>query len=112
METSFADGGYINGRPHSKGGVNINAEGGEYIISKNRMSIPGVRRAAMALNNYKQSGRGKYGLGGDVLTGQQAMSSALNSIEQTLKRPQIVLPIEDLNTVETKVQVIQGRARI
>ena len=112
QETSFADGGFVGGRPHSQGGTIIEAEKGEYIISKNRMAIPGVRRAAMSLNNYKQSGRGRYALGGEVLSGTDAMSTALNRIEQTLRRPQIVLPIEDLNAVENKVRVIEGRASI
>lgn len=30
----YADGGLITGRPHSSGGVNINAEGGEYVVNK------------------------------------------------------------------------------
>lgn len=30
----YAEGGLITGRPHSSGGVNINAEGGEYVVNK------------------------------------------------------------------------------
>jgi hypothetical protein len=31
---TFAEGGPVNGEPHSRGGVNIEAEGGEYVINK------------------------------------------------------------------------------
>lgn len=34
----FAKGGMINGEPHSRGGVNIEAEGGEYVINKRSTS--------------------------------------------------------------------------
>ena len=39
---TFATGGYINGLPHSSGGVNINAEGGEYMIQKSVVQRPGM----------------------------------------------------------------------
>ena len=34
----YQSGGEVNGNPHSKGGVTINVEGGEYVIKKNSVN--------------------------------------------------------------------------
>ena len=34
----YKHGGKMNGKPHSKGGININVEGGEYIIKKSSVN--------------------------------------------------------------------------
>ena len=56
-------GGYITGPSHSQGGVPIEAEGGEFIINRAAMSMPGVAQMAMALN---ATARPKYANGGIV----------------------------------------------
>ena len=35
---NYQKGGKMNGKPHSKGGIDINVEGGEYIIKKNSVN--------------------------------------------------------------------------
>lgn len=51
----FAAGGYINGRSHSMGGVNIEAEGGEFIINKAAMSIPSIAAMAQRMNQVSSA---------------------------------------------------------
>ena len=34
----YKKGGKMNGKPHSKGGININVEGGEYVIKKSSVN--------------------------------------------------------------------------
>ena len=34
----YKHGGKMNGKPHSKGGIDINVEGGEYVIKKNSVN--------------------------------------------------------------------------
>jgi len=63
----FADGGYVNGRSHAMGGVNIEAEGGEYIINKAAMSIPSVAAMAQQLNNMQSPSSVATGGGGEPL---------------------------------------------
>ena len=66
-----ATGGMIYGPSHAGGGVPIEAEGGEFIINRAAMSMPGVAQMAMALNS---TARPKYANGGivaDVATQQQ-----------------------------------------
>ena len=56
-------GGMIVGPSHSQGGVPIEAEGGEFIINRAAMQVPGVASTAIALNN---TARPKYANGGSV----------------------------------------------
>ena len=112
QETAFADGGFIGGRSHSRGGTWINAEKGEYMISKNRMAIPSVRRAAMSLNSYKQSGSRKYQLGGEVLSSDALLNNTLNSVINAVGNTQTVLVTSDLDAVQNRVQVTEARASI
>lgn len=67
-----AMGGMIVGPSHSAGGVPIEAEGGEFIINRAAMQVPGVAQMAMALN---ASARPKFQNGGVVadLQSQQMM---------------------------------------
>ena len=37
----YAEGGWIDGRSHSQGGTNIEAEGGEFVVRKDRASVFG-----------------------------------------------------------------------
>ena len=36
--SKYKKGGKLNGKPHSKGGIPIEAEGGEYVIKKNSVN--------------------------------------------------------------------------
>ena len=56
-------GGYVSGPSHSMGGVPVELEGGEYVINKAAMSVPGVAQMARSLNNVS---RPKFENGGIV----------------------------------------------
>ena len=105
----FADGGMLKGPSHRQGGIWVNAEGGEGIINKRSMSIPWVKQLASELN---QIGGGVKFADGGVVPSQTASEAQLSSIQQQLSRQQIVLPIEDLYTVQSKVYAIQDRANL
>ena len=105
----FADGGMLKGPSHKQGGIWVNAEGGEGIINKRSMSIPWVKQLASELN---QIGGGVNFADGGVVPSQTASEAQLSSIQQQLSRQQIVLPIEDLYTVQSKVYAIQDRANL
>lgn len=44
-------GGFVSGSSHSNGGVNINAEGGEYVVNKRSMTDPALAAMVMAANS-------------------------------------------------------------
>jgi hypothetical protein len=58
-----ATGGLIVGPSHSNGGVPIEAEGGEYIINRAAMQVPGVASMAQSLNS---TARPQYADGGII----------------------------------------------
>ena len=55
----FADGGYVGGRPHSQGGTLIEAERGEFVMSRRAVESIGLE----TLNQMNQGG----GVGGNVV---------------------------------------------
>ena len=59
----YANGGWVSGPSHAMGGVPIEAEGGEYIINKAAMGVPGVAQMATALNGVA---RPQFANGGPV----------------------------------------------
>lgn len=61
----FRRGGEIHGPSHAGGGVPIEAEGGEYIIRKDRVRNEGIERMAM-LNEGRATIIPKYGSGGKI----------------------------------------------
>jgi hypothetical protein len=105
----FADGGIIKGPSHSSGGVIIEAEGGEAVINKRSMDIPGVKEIASYLNEL--GGGLKFADGGIVPT-QTATEQQLAQIQQSLLQERIVLPIPDFRTELTKVISIEEKANL
>jgi len=71
-----ANGGMIMGPSHSMGGVPIEAEGGEYIINKAAMGVPGVAQMASALNNVARPTFANGGMVGQIDTQAQNLLSA------------------------------------
>ena len=69
-------GGYVTGPSHAMGGVPVELEGGEYVINRAAMSMPGVAKMARSLNN---AARPKFQNGGIVpdLNAQQDMFERL-----------------------------------
>jgi len=74
-----ATGGLIVGPSHSRGGVPIEAEGGEFVINRAAMGVPGVAGMAAMLNSVA---RPKYANGGIVtdINEQQAMFNQMASM--------------------------------
>ena len=105
----FSDGGMINGPSHSQGGTWINTEGGEGVLNKRSMAIPWVRSLASELNQI--GGGVSFGDGG-ITPGPTAQEAQINDLTASLQQQRIVLPIEDLFTLETKVTAIEDRATL
>lgn len=105
----FADGGLLKGPSHKEGGIWVNAEGGEGIINKRSMAIPWVKDLASELN---QIGGGVKFADGGIVASQTAQEAQLAQISSSLSEQRIVLPIEDLRTVNTRVTTIEDRATL
>jgi hypothetical protein len=58
----YNKGGPINGKPHSKGGVDINVEGGEYVIKKDSVNA----LTEPILEEINKTGKLTYRCGGKV----------------------------------------------
>ena len=52
----YANGGKLNDPSHSKGGINVNAEGGEYIIQKSSVN----KKTEPILEEINKTGKLKY----------------------------------------------------
>lgn len=80
----YEQGGLVYGRRHNQGGVMAEMEGGEYVINRRAMMLPGVAEMAQSLNNmsniltnptmmYKEPPVIKtYVLSGEITTQQRA----------------------------------------
>jgi hypothetical protein len=75
------DGGLVFGRTHEQGGVQAELEGGEFILNRRSMMIPGVADLALRLNNLDQNMMTTtsqpqviktYVLSGEITTAQKA----------------------------------------
>ena len=55
-------GGKLNGKPHSKGGIDINVEGGEYIIKKDSVNAS----TEPILEEINKTGKLLYKCGGKI----------------------------------------------
>jgi len=96
----FAKGGEINGPGHSRGGVWLNAEGGEYIVNKQAMRDPVKRSIVEAINENKQSSGLTFQNGGFVPSNLQLLN-----IESAIREARPVLILEDLDLAQGAVQV-------
>ena len=55
-------GGKMKGKPHSKGGIDINVEGGEYVIKKDSVNA----ETEPILEKINKTGKFQYGCGGKI----------------------------------------------
>tara|TARA_R100000152_G_C6779637_1_gene211462 strand:- start:1613 stop:4030 length:2418 start_codon:yes stop_codon:yes gene_type:complete len=81
----FAEGGYVGGRPHSQGGTLIEAERGEFVMSKNAVDSIGLE----TLNQMNQSGGGgsvNVNVSGNVLTQDFVEGELAESIKEAVRR--------------------------
>ena len=81
---TFAEGGYVGGRPHSEGGTMIEAERGEFVMSKNAVDSIGLE----TLNQMNQSGGGSVNVNvtGNVLTQDFVEGELAESIKEAVRR--------------------------
>ena len=82
---SFEDGGYVGGRRHSQGGTIIEAERGEFVMSRNATESIGLE----ALNQMNQGGGGgniNVNVSGNVLTQDFVEGELAESIKEAVRR--------------------------
>ena len=80
----FEQGGYVGGRPHSQGGTIIEAEKGEFVMSRNATESIGLE----TLNQMNQSGGGAVNVTvtGNVLTQDFVEGELAESIKEAVRR--------------------------
>ena len=82
---TFAEGGYVGGRPHSQGGTIIEAERGEFVMSRNATESIGLE----TLNQMNQQGGGgsiNVSVTGNVLTQDFVEGELAESIKEAVRR--------------------------
>lgn len=77
-----AMGGYVTGPSHSMGGVPVELEGGEYVINRAAMQVPGVANMARSLNN---TARPKFQDGGIVPDLEMQQDMLMRMSQQPIK---------------------------
>ena len=99
---TFGKGGPIVGQPHSKGGVDINAEDGEYIINKKSAQAPNMRPILDSING------GKYqpGPSMDINTIKKIVSETVQGITSI---PVVVMET-DVTSSQRKISVIENQS--
>ncbi len=80
----FEQGGYVGGRPHSQGGTIIEAERGEFVMSRNATESIGLE----TLNQMNQTGGGAVNVTvtGNVLTQDFVEGELAESIKEAVRR--------------------------
>jgi len=80
----FASGGMIGGRRHSAGGTMINAEQGEFIMSRSAVDSVGIEN----LNRMNQGGGGSVtvNVSGNVLTEDFVSGELAENIKEAIRR--------------------------
>jgi|TARA_R100000479_G_scaffold37047_2_gene16394 hypothetical protein len=82
---SYAEGGYVGGRPHSEGGTIIEAERGEFVMSRNAVESIGLE----TLNQMNQGGGGaniNVNVSGNVMTQDFVEGELAESIKEAVRR--------------------------
>lgn len=110
----FASGGMLKGQPHSKGGININAEGGEAIINKRSMANPILKQIASDINVAGGGKRFQFGgiVGNTVPNVTTSLAGISSDFERAISKRQTVLVLEDLNVTQDRVAVTEDRASL
>ncbi len=104
----FADGGYTKkGGKYEPAGI---VHAGEWVANQELVNNPVSGPIIQALEDMRTSLKG-YADGGFVAS-QTAQEAQLSQIASTLSNQRIVLPIEDLRTVNTRVLAVEDRATL
>ena len=81
----FAEGGYVGGRPHSQGGTIIEAERGEFVMSKNATESIGLETLNQ-MNKGGGAGNINISLSGNVLTRDFVEGELAESIKEAVRK--------------------------
>ena len=105
VETVFSEGGHINGASHQSpaGGVRILAEGGEFIMNKKSMGIPGVAGLMETINSLGARGASQgltFAQGGYVPSNLEQLN-----LEAAIQAQRPVLVLEDFFSEVNTIQV-------
>lgn len=84
-EAQYEQGGLINGARHSGGGVNINAEGGEFIMSRNAVNSVGLE-AMNSINDGNSMPSMNVNFTGNVMSQDFIEQEAIPMIEDAIRR--------------------------
>ena len=104
----FADGGYTGkGGKYEPAGI---VHKGEYVVPQNVLKSSFGSDLVNQLESMRTGLKG-YADGGFV-TGLTAQEAQIAQLNQSLSEQRIVLPIEDLRTVNTRVTVVEDRATL
>ena len=111
-KAKFELGGEIIGNSHSRGGVIIEAEGGEYIVNKDAYSKYGS--LIRALN---ESGRRKFAGGGEVTPNVSTPQTSdlidynllANTMVMALKANPMFVSVTEIRSVENRLKVVESK---
>jgi hypothetical protein len=81
----FAEGGYVGGRPHSQGGTIIEAERGEFVMSRNAVDSIGLETLNQ-MNKGGGAGNINISLSGNVLTRDFVEGELAESIKEAVRK--------------------------
>jgi len=81
----FAEGGLISGPLHSGGGVNINAEGGEFVMKRSAVEAAGVE-TMNAINEGEGGSQVNIAFEGNVMSEDFIIDEAIPIIEEAIRR--------------------------
>ena len=111
--SEMALGGWLSGKSHSQGGININAEHGEFMVNKRSMANPVLSSIVENINDF--GNRQVMALGGFVgsQAGQLSAIRALpGDLGNIVNQTQTVLVTEDLDVVQGRVAVTEDRSTL
>ncbi len=115
--TRMRRGGLITGPSHEQGGVIRELEGGEAVINKNSMAIPGVPEMLSAIN---QAGGGVPITSSNLTTGSKSsvltstidpsvIATIVDSLGEKIKSIPVVVAESDITETQRRVEVIESK---
>ena len=105
---SMAQGGDVNGAPHSGGGVMLNAEGGEFVVNKKSMGIPAFRSIVSSINvaGGGVPSTGSNAIGGSAAAAPISATVDVNSIRDIVREIAaipVVVSESDITKTQRKI---------
>lgn len=112
VESVFGEGGHVLGASHQSpaGGVRILAEGGEFVMNKRSMLLPGVSQLMESINSMGARGKSRgavYAQGGRVPSNLEQLR-----LENSLESQRTVLVLEDFFGEVDQVRTSEDLSRL